>query len=86
MNRLKEEWNFAPEQIEIYPYGISDHSSYSKVEQDSSNNGLSSKISENASTEGEECRIVSIDEFIKEPFTYLKADIESYEYKMLAGA
>lgn len=85
-NRLKEEWNFAPEQIEIYPYGISDHSSYSKIEQYSVNNGLGSKITENASAEGEECRIVTIDEFIKEPFTFLKADIESYEYRMLAGA
>lgn len=85
-DRLKEEWNFAPEQIEIYPYGIGDHGSYSKIEQDFINNGLSSKITENSCAEGEECRIVAIDEFIKEPFTYLKADIESYEYKMLAGA
>lgn len=85
-NRLKEEWNFTPEQIEIYPYGISDHSSCSKIEQYSINNGLGSKIIENSSSEGEECRIVTIDEFIKEPFSFLKADIESYEYKLLTGA
>ncbi|MDE6845895.1 MAG: FkbM family methyltransferase [Lachnospiraceae bacterium] len=85
-DRLKEEWNFAPEQIEIYPYGISDHSSYSKVEQDSVNNGLSSKITESSSAEGVTCRIVTIDDFIKEPFTFLKADIESYEYRMISGA
>lgn len=84
--RLKEEWNLAPDQIKIYPYGVSDKSEYLKVERYSANNGLGSKITENSSTTGEECRIIAIDDFMKTPFTFLKADIESYEYKMLLGA
>ena len=27
-----------------------------------------------------------MDEFLKEPYSFLKADIESYEYRMLLGA
>lgn len=84
--RLKEEWNFSPEQISIYPYGVSDKSFASIITHDSTNNGSSSKITENTSADGEECQLIAIDDFIKEPFSFLKADIESYEYKMIAGA
>lgn len=123
INRLKKEWNVPASAFEIYPYGLSDKSAYSKIEKDAANNGLGSKIvglssfpssdapdkapkgsgsSETRSEEencrgltdsncqehnaGEECRIVSIDDFIEEPYTFLKADIESYEYKLLLGA
>lgn len=84
--RLKEEWNFPAEQISIYPYGVSDKSTVSKITQDSTNNGLSSKITENPSAHGEECQLIAIDDFIEEPFSFLKADIEGYEYKMISGA
>lgn len=123
INRLKKEWNVPASAFELYPYGISDKSAYSKVEKDAANNGLGSKIiglssfpssdapdkapkgsgsgetgnggesrhepADNSCQEsntGEECRIVSIDDFIEEPYTFLKADIESYEYKLLLGA
>ena len=46
---------------------------------------MGSKFSE-AVSEGESGKIVSLDKFVKEPYTFLKADIESYEYKMLQGA
>lgn len=86
ITRLKEEWNTPLHAFEIYPYGIGDKSTYSMIESYSGNNGLGSKIIETSSAEGEECRIIAIDDFIKEPFTFLKADIESYEYRMLLGA
>jgi len=86
IDRLKKEWNTPPFAFETYPYGISDQSAALKVTRNAANNGLSSKIVEASSSEGEECRIIAIDDFIKEPFTFLKADIESYEYKMLSGA
>lgn len=84
--RLIREWNFSSEQISIYPYGVSDRSIASKITQDSTNNGLSSKITTNPSADSEECRLIALDEFIKEPFSFLKADIEGYEYKMISGA
>lgn len=84
--RLKEEWNMPPHAFEIYPYGVGDKNTCSKVDSYSDNNGLGSKIIENPLAESEECRMITIDDFIKEPFTFLKADIESYEYRMLLGA
>lgn len=85
ITRLKAEWNFKTEQIEIYPYGVSESGTYAAVERDLTNNGLSSKITEGIAEDCEGCRIISIDNFVKEPFSFLKADIESYEYRMLLG-
>lgn len=88
IDRLKKEWNISSSAFETYPYGISDKNAYFKVERDFFNNGLGSKIVE-ASLDFDEkikCKVIAIDDFIKEPFTLLKADIESYEYKMLKGA
>ena len=48
--------------------------------------GESHYIDNEAYDYAEKCEIVSIDDFIKEEFTFLKADIEGYEYKMLEGA
>ena len=52
---------------------------------DEVNGGLGSKFVEGAS-DGEVSRICSIDTSITEPFDFLKADIEGYEYQMIAGA
>lgn len=86
INRLEKEWNIPSYAFAKYPYGISDKNATLKVTRYAANNGLSSKIVETELSEGEECRIIAIDDFIKEPFTFLKADIEGYEYKMLMGA
>lgn len=32
------------------------------------------------------CQAVALDSFLTEPYSFLKADIESYEYRMLLGA
>ena len=84
--RLQEEWNTSPNAFEIYPYGLSDKSTSLKLARYSKNNGLGSKVVGDMSSEGEYCKITSIDDFIKGRYTFLKADIESYEYKMLLGA
>lgn len=86
IKRLKDEWNFSPDAIEIYPYGVSDKNLNLKIQRYSDNNGLGSKIVQQSSSEGESCALVTIDDFIKQPFDFLKADIESYEYRMLSGA
>lgn len=92
IDRLKREWNLQDEVIELYPYGVGENNVMGMLDRNAVNNGLGSKMKEiignksNGSTLGKECRIVALDEFIKEPITFLKADIESYEYKMLLGA
>ena len=92
VDRLKREWNLADEAIELYPYGVGENNVMGMLDRNAVNNGLGSKMKEisqnedNGLSSGEECRIIALDEFIKEPITFLKADIESYEYKMLLGA
>lgn len=83
--RLLKEWHIHENDIELYPYAISDETALKSVESYEKNNGLGSKIAENNS-DGQSCQVVSIDEIRAEPISFLKADIEGYEYRMLLGA
>ena len=81
MRRLCEEWNLSKDAIQIIPAGVSDHSDkllFSHGEESSSsifvNNGK------------EEVVTVALDDVITYPVSLIKADIESYEYRMLQGA
>ena len=84
IKRLKLEWGLRESSIEIYHKGIADKSLSGRVIRYSANNGLGSKI--DSVEEGTEGFIVALDEFVHEPYSFLKADIESWEYKMLVGA
>ncbi|WP_296323020.1 FkbM family methyltransferase [Treponema sp. UBA3813] len=84
--RLKKEWNLSDNKITLLPYGVSDISMEGVVQEYSANNGLGSKIIQGSSAEGTSIKIVALDDVISERIDYLKADIESYEYKMLLGA
>lgn len=86
IGRLKEEWGLESDKITIYLYGVADRNNIGKVQSYDANKGLGSKIMESDEIDGDDCQIVAVDSFIKEPFTFLKADIESFEYKMLLGA
>ena len=85
--RLREEWNFSGDRIKLYPYGISDTSSVSYVHRDEHTGGIGSAMTMTADNASQEVRTVSLDEFLGgEKITFIKADIESYEYRMLKGA
>lgn len=86
IERLKGEWNLSDDKINILPYGVSDESSKGIVQEYSNNNGLGSRIMQGSSEGGKEIKIVALDDIIDEKIDFLKADIESYEYKMLLGA
>lgn len=81
--RLCEEWNLDESSIELINAGVGDQTTVGWFTR--SNNGLGTKFSEN-SHEGSQQKIYALDDFISEPFAFLKADIESFEYKMLIGA
>ena len=86
VNRIKKEWNLEDEKIEIVPYGISDTSNTKYVQRYDNNNGLGSKIISDKSDIAQECKVVSIDEFVDGKVGFIKADIESYEYRLIIGA
>jgi hypothetical protein len=51
------------------------------------NNGQGSKFHMISNDlEAEKLQMVSLDEYLTEPYSFLKADIESFEYRMLLGA
>lgn len=92
-SRLKEQvekecgkWGLQESQFECYPYGIGERGSTGVFERYEGNDGYGSKVIEASSEEGGNLRIVALDEFLNEPYSFLKADIEGYEYQMLLGA
>ena len=85
VERLKREWNRKQDDIMIYPYGVGEQMMESGFSSYHENNGLGSKFV-SCESKKETCRIVALDEMLDVPVSFLKADIESYEYKMLLGA
>lgn len=84
VTRLQEEWNLRKESILLMPYGVADKNE--KMAFESYENGLGSKFVHDSETEEAACKTVSLDEIVSDEVSFLKADIESYEYKMLLGA
>lgn len=82
VDRLKREWNFDDSIFELYNAGIGEKSMNGMVSEE--DNGMSSKIIETG--KGRQVNIYAIDDVVNEPYSFLKADIESYEYQMLCGA
>ncbi len=83
VKRLKLEWGLAENAIEIYEKGVADRTLRGRVERYEDNHGLGSKI---VDTDDGDYTTVALDEFIKQPYSFLKADIESWEYKLIQGA
>lgn len=88
VKRLKEEWNLKDEDIEILPFGVSDVEVKGFVSKYNANHGLGSKLSDatELNENVEEVKIVKLDDVISCKVDFLKADIESYEYRMIKGA
>lgn len=82
----RKKWNLHADRIIAHPYGIAKNNRKGKLEHYDANDGLGSKITEISSEEEGDCNVVSLDKFLTGPYTFLKADIESYEYQMLQGA
>ena len=85
VKRLREEWNYAEDAITIYPYALSEKSSVSYMRRPSEA-GTGTQVVSASDDLTEEISTVAIDDILTEGYTFLKADIESYEYKMLLGA
>ena len=77
-------YGLTSQQIVIHNCAVADKMGKVVFSRYENNNGEGSKITD-YENEGN-CKVVCLDEYLKEPYTFLKADIESFEYRMLQGA
>lgn len=84
--RLKDEWIIDDNMIELYAKGVGERNTSCKFESYDNDKGLGSKFIDDPNVAGDSCEIISLDSLLDEPYSFLKADIEGYEYKMLLGA
>lgn len=82
--RLIKEWNIAPENITLHKAGVGAKTE-TKWFHSAANNGLGSRFV-GESEGGEESKVVALDDVLNRPVSFLKADIEGFEYAMLCGA
>lgn len=88
VDRLEREWNLAKEKIELYCCGVGKESSSISMMQ---NGNMGSALGEFFDAMGNsesitDVKVIALDDFLKEPYSFLKADIEGYEYNMIEGA
>lgn len=83
--RLKSEWALADSKIELVEGGVGSTCASMFVKIDNSSSGLGTRL-ENDS-KGKEVKVYTLDSFFENKnITFLKADIESFEFDMLKGA
>jgi FkbM family methyltransferase len=80
LERLKREWNVS-QKIEPVYAGVGGATTQLCFQRNE--NGVASNFIEKGD---QQIQIYALDDYLKEPYTFLKADIESFEYEMLEGA
>ncbi len=88
MERLKQEWAIPNDKIQLVQAGTGEENYHIQVSPSSDRSGaMNANLCKSSKTEDGGIRIYSIDEyFSKQPISFLKADIESFEWNLLAGA
>lgn len=84
--RLVNEWAINDDQFVVLPYGVGEKSCSAYVE--NAVQGLGSHvIMDGEATGGKSVQIIALDDYFKEKkVSFIKMDIESYEYDALSGA
>lgn len=81
-DRLKQEWNLSDGKIELHNVAVG---AKNEVQPFSATSSMGSVILQEQ-IGNEVTNVVALDDILHEKYTFLKADIESYEYDMLLGA
>lgn len=84
--RLVNEWALTPEQLNILPYGVGKDSYDVCIERKLQ--GLGAYVRQNKkNTDNDVVQVVAIDDYFKDKkISFIKMDIESYEFDALCGA
>lgn len=89
VDRIMSQYDLAEESFMLCPYGVGETTKEGYFERYEKNNGQGSKyqmLLKASEKGGHISKIIALDEFLTEPYSFLKADIESFEYQMLCGA
>ncbi len=88
VERLKREWNISDDRIKLIGRAVGKAESKSLVwAGDENNAGIGSKIAAGTDDSGDKIDVISLDLLLGEvDVSFIKADIESWEYDMLLGA
>ena len=86
--KLLEEFRLGKNQIKLYPYAVGNKEEKVYIERSKTNKGqLTQVIPVNESTNNEKCiETIVLDKFLTLPYSFLKADVEGYEQRILLGA
>lgn len=86
--RLSKEWAFSIERIVSVPAGVGEKGgTWSMFPQESDCASIGANLRSESTPESKHIRIYSLDDyFADKPVSFIKADIEGFEYQMLVGA
>ena len=84
--KLKKTWALSDGQLVLCNCAVGAEDGFSNYKNHLPTDGGGSLLVESSGEDVHQCKIVALDHFLHEKPTFLKADIESYEYSMLCGA
>lgn len=86
--RLSKEWAFSIDRIVAVPAGVGEKSgTLNMLPQESDCASIGANLRAESTPESENVQIYSLDDyFADKPVSFIKADIEGFEYQMLVGA
>lgn len=87
VERLKREWALTDDQIQLVQAGVGESSYQTEMKVYEKGDKPVTGVALSGESAHGDIPVISIDDFFAEqPITFLKADIEGYEWKMLRGA
>ena len=86
IRKVCNSYKIPTEKIEIFNCGVGEKMQRGYFSRYEKNGGQGSKFITSDTAGQTNMDIISLDNFIHDKYTFLKADIESYEYRMLCGA
>ncbi|RKM60415.1 FkbM family methyltransferase [Butyrivibrio sp. CB08] len=76
-----------PEKVSLYPYGVGETNSSGVFERTDDNKGSGSKFTTGKNTDDKDStKIIALDDFLNGEVSFIKADVESYEWQVIRGA
>ncbi|MCR5012748.1 MAG: FkbM family methyltransferase [Lachnospiraceae bacterium] len=87
IEKVCEKYNIPSEMIALFPYGVGEKTQEGVFERFEESAGSGSKFVTGKNTgDVPAIKIVALDDFLQERISFLKADVESYEYQVIMGA